>query len=394
MAEKSKKKVLYIITKSVWGGAGKYVYDLAVNLPKEKFEVFVAAGGKNELAQKLTRANIPYFEIKSFQRNINFIKEIFSYFEILPLLLKIKPDIIHVNSSKAGGIAGMAALDYKILTFNFKMKTIFTAHGWAFHENRPFWQIILIKLLSALTCFYYSKIICVSEYDRLSAIKNFIAPAKKLITIHNGINDKEYKFLPKDEARQKLETFGLKVKADEGLIGTTGEFTNNKGQEYLISAAKKLVDDKYQLKTAIIGWGELKEKLEKKIKRENLEKDVFIINSFPDVAACFKAFDIFVLPSLKEGLPYTLLEAGLAELPIIATKTGGVPEIITDGREGLLAEKADSGNLAEKIEAMIENPKNREFMSANLQQKVVSDFSIEKMLNATIATYEQNAANR
>ncbi len=147
MADKSKKKILYVITKSVWGGAGKYVYDLATNLPKDKFEVFVAAGGKDELAQKLIRAGIPYFEIKSFQRDINVIKEILAYFEILLLLLKIRPDIIHVNSSKAGGIVGVAAWDYRFLTFNFKLKIIFTAHGWAFHESRPKWQNLSDKTI-------------------------------------------------------------------------------------------------------------------------------------------------------------------------------------------------------------------------------------------------------
>ncbi len=195
MTDKSRKKVLYVITKSVWGGAGKYVYDLATNLPKDRFEVFVAAGGKDELAQRLISAGISYFEIKNFQRDVSILKDILAYFEIFFLLFKLRPDIIHVNSSKAGGIVGTAAFDYRFLGFKFNLKTVFTAHGWAFNEKRNWWQVLLIKLFTKITCFYYSKIICVSEYDRLSAIKNHIAPKRKLITIHNGIDIENYKFL-------------------------------------------------------------------------------------------------------------------------------------------------------------------------------------------------------
>lgn len=382
MADKSKKKILYVITKSVWGGAGKYVYDLATNLNKEKFEVFVAAGGNGPLAQKIKEAGIPYYNIKNFQRNINVLKEIFSYFEILLLLLKIRPDVIHVNSSKAGGIVGVAAWDYRFLTLNFKIKIIFTAHGWAFHESRRRWQIFLIKLFTRITCLYYSKIICVSEFDRLSAIKNHIAPARKLIIIHNGIDSNEYKFLSREEARIKLN-----VPIDAVCIGTIGEFTKNKGQEYLIDAIQKLKTKNYKLKTIIIGWGENKPNLKSQISNLGLENDVFLIENLIPATQYLKAFDIFVLPSLKEGLPYTLLEAGLAVLPVVSTQVGGIPEVIGHD-EGLLAKPGNARDLAEKIEMMIENPEDRKFMSTALWNKVTSEFSLEKMLRATVTTYQ------
>ncbi len=385
MTDKSKKKILYVITKSVWGGAGKYVYDLAVNLPKEDFEVFVAAGGRNELAEKLIDAGIPYFEIKSFQRDVSIIKDILAYFEIFFLLRKIKPDIIHVNSSKAGGVVGVAAFDYRFLGFKFNLKTVFTAHGWAFNEMRPWWQILLIKLFTRVTCFFYSKIICVSDYDHLSAIKNHVAPERKLVTIHNGIAVENYKFLTKEEARKKLGNY-IKLAADTMLVGTVGEYTKNKGQEYLIGAFRELKS--YKLKAAIIGWGELENKLQDKIKNENLENRVFLLNDIPDAAPYLKAFDIFVLPSLKEGLPYTLLEAGLAGLPVVATNVGGIPEIIGHD-EGLLVEPANADDLAEKIEELINDERKRKIFASALYHKVVDEFSLEKMLKATIAAYEK-----
>src|SRR3989338_7904825 len=112
MSNKSTKKILFIVTKSVWGGAQKYVFDLAANLPKDKFEPVIAGGGKGIMAEKIISAGLPYLEIKSFQRDISFWKEIVSFFEILKILFKTKPDIVHVSSSKAGGVAGIAILTY------------------------------------------------------------------------------------------------------------------------------------------------------------------------------------------------------------------------------------------------------------------------------------------
>lgn len=391
MADKSRGKILYIITKSVWGGAAKYVYDLAVNLPKSKFpdqgesasgwKVFVAAGGKNELAQKLIEADISYFEIKNFQRNISFFKEIFAYFEILRLLLRIKPDIIHVNSSKAGGIAGIAVWNYKILTLNFSIKSVFTAHGWAFHENRLKWQIFLIKLFSKITCFYYSKIICVSEYDRQSTIKNRIAPARKLITIHNGIDYEKISFLDREKAQKKLIN-----RTSPLVIGTIAEWTKNKGLLCFLEALLKMKNKCFD--AILIGSGENpdKEKMHNFVKNNNIV-NIHLIEWISNAAFCLKAFDIFVLPSIKEGLPYTLLEAGLAELPVISTRAGGIPEIVGHN-EGLLIEPANAEQLADAIEKLAANPEERKLMAANLRQKILREFSLKKMLNATIAAYE------
>jgi glycosyltransferase involved in cell wall biosynthesis len=405
---RGKKRVLFVITKSVWGGAGKYVYDLAKNLPKEKFEVYVAAGGQNKLAQKLKKENINYSEIKNFRRDINILNDILAFFEILNLIHKINPDIVHVNSSKAGGIAGAAVKICKI----FRLcggESIFTAHGWAFNEMRPKWQIYLTKLASKITSLFYNKIICVSEFDRQSAVKNKIAPAKKLTTIHNGLGLNEYSFLTKEKAQENLKSkvLNLKNKSQNSklknfvsvndepsraqtpsfLIGAVGEFTKNKGQKYLIESLNKLEIKNFKFLAIIIGWGENKKKLESQIINCNLQNNVFLIENLSPAAPYLKAFDIFILPSLKEGLPYTLLEAGLAEIPTIATNVGGNKEIIEDKKTGLLVNPANPGEMARAIEILIKNPKLAKNLALNLHKKVLREFSLEKMVNETLEIY-------
>ncbi len=378
MPIKSRKKILYIVTKSVWGGAGKYVYDLSVNLPKDEFEVTVAAGGDGPLAQKIKKANISYCNIQNFQKDVNVSKDIGAFFEIWDLLKKMKPDIVHVSSSKAAGIAGVASFLYKFSTL-----TVFTVHGWAFHEKRPQWQLFLIRFFSRLTCLFYDRIICVSEFDRLSAIKNRIAPAKKILTIHNGINQQDISFLGRDEAQQKLMN-----KKSSLVIGTVAEWTKNKGLFFLFESLKKIKNKNFDV--ILIGGGEnpAKEKMRAFAKKYEL-KNIYLHEWVPNAASYLKAFDIFVLPSLKEGFPYVLLEAAAVPLAVTASNVGGVPEIILEGKTGLLVKAGDADELEKSIEKLAADPKLRETLSQNLRQKATREFSFEKMLFATIAAYEK-----
>jgi len=142
-------KIVYFITKSHWGGAAKYVFDLASGLDKNKCDVFVASGGQGALKEKVESRGLKYLEIPHFERKINLIGDILSLFEVLALLWKIRPDIIHVNSSKAGVVCGVSGFLYKLS--GQKLRMIFTAHGWAFNEDRSVLSKTIIKLLSWVT---------------------------------------------------------------------------------------------------------------------------------------------------------------------------------------------------------------------------------------------------
>ena len=375
----AKKSILYIITKSVWGGAAKYVYDLSINLSSE-FDISVAAGGKGKFFEKIDEAKIPYYQINNFQKSINPFKDIFAFFEILSLLIQLKPDVIHTNSSKAGGIAGFAGWVYKVLSRR-KVTLIFTAHGWAFAEDKSKWKISLIKFFSKITAAFYNKIICVSGYDRKIAIDNNICPNNKLIAIHNGIDLKNIIFLTKEEAQNKLINRTSKL-----LIGTIAEWTNNKGLIYLLRAVKSIKDKNFDL--VLIGSGENpdKEKITKFIKRKKL-KNVHLIEFIPNVVNYLKAFDIFILSSVKEGLPYTIIEAMAAEIPIITTNVGGIPEMITDQETGFLIDPKNSDLIKERIEQIIANPKKAKKNAEEAKQKAEQEFNIEQMIKKTKKLY-------
>ncbi|TSC69753.1 MAG: hypothetical protein G01um101470_985 [Parcubacteria group bacterium Gr01-1014_70] len=373
-------KILYVITKSVWGGAQQYVFDLATNLPPEQFEVAVALGGTGHLAERLQEKNIAVFNIRNFQKSINPLKDIVVFFELLSVYRRFKPNIIHTNSSKAGGIASAAALVHQALS-RTSVRCVFTAHGWAFLEPwRPRWQKFLMRFFSKITAYFHHAIIVISKFDRAAVSTYNIAAKKKVTLIHNGISN-DINFLPHAEAQQSL--LGNK---HELVVGTIAEWTQNKGLGYLVSAMSVVLASCPRTKLCLVGWGEERMKLETCILKLKLEKSVFLVSK-SSATPYLKAFDIFVLPSLKEGLPYTILEAGLAELPVIATCVGGIPEIIENGTDGLLVDPASPNQLADAIIKLARDINLREQLGKALHQRVKEKFSIELMLQQTIHMY-------
>lgn len=370
------KKILFVITKSVWGGAQKYVYDLATNIPRDAFEPVVALGGYGPLAEKLRTAGVEIYTIKNFQRDVNPLKDMLAFFELVQVLRRVQPAIVHANSSKAGGIAALAARCAGLS----RPRIIFTVHGWGFHEPRSRWQLFLRRCASQLTARLSDTIITVSDYDRDSAIQRRIAPADKLITIPVGISD--ISLHTKADARRRL--FGA---TSSPVVGVIAEWTRNKGLDVFIEAWGEVTKQVPNAHACFIGWGEEEENLKKNIAAKQLQNSVLMKTVVLDAAAYIKAFDIFVLPSRKEGMPYTILEAGAANVPVIATRVGGVPEILENNVTGLLVAPESPPQLAEAIIALLKNPDRRSTLAQRLHEIVGEKFTKAQMIEKTLTVY-------
>ena len=371
----SKKKILYIVTKSNFGGAQRYVFDLAASL-KEGFEIVVASGGNGILLKKLADKGIRTISIPSMERNVGFFKEFKAISELLKIFRKENPDIVHLNSSKAGLIGSIAVKIFNKETNQQKIKTIFTVHGFPFEESRNIFWKGSIWIATWISMMLSDNIIVVSKKDEAIG-KSMPFVSKKISYIPNGIAP--FALLPKEEARKKLlgENF-------EGIvIGTIAELNKNKGLEYLLGAIP-LIKEK-NIKFVIIGEGEDRKKLEGIIHAKNLP--VTLTGFIENASEYLSAFDIFVLPSLKEGLPYVLLEAGYAGLPTVASKVGGIPDIIQEGVSGTLITPKDVQALTKAIEKYVDNPEFREKHGKELQEIIAKNFILERMAKETLKTY-------
>ncbi len=395
MTEKS--KILFVVTQSEWGGAQRYIFDLATNLPPENYEIFVAAGVDNDnrenLLTKLDEKNIKSYSLKNLVREINPWQDLKAYFEIKKLIKTIRPDIIHLNSSKAGVIGAIAGRHAKI------KKIIYTVHGFVFNEPLPRWKRSVYLWAEKFSAKLKNKIICVSDFDRQTGIANKIAKAEKFFTIHNGIG--EINFLSREEARKNLfsgKDYRLQdtrladataQRASYKLVGTIANFYPTKNLKSLIQAAS-IVTKKYpETIFAIIGDGQLRSGLETEINNLKLNNKVVLLGEKPRASSQLLAFDIYVCSSVKEGLPYSIMEAMRAGLPIVSTNVGGIPEMIIDQQSGLLVKSNDSDELAKAIINILENDLLSQKLSQQAKIDATKNFDLDKMITQTQEVYAE-----
>ncbi len=384
-----KIKILYIITKSDIGGAQKYVSDLADNLDKDRFDAKILYGGKD--LRRLSNKVRPW---------MLFLNDWTAILELIRLFQKEQPDIIHLNSSKAGILGSIAARLYNLTAKSYKLKAkvMFTAHGWVFNPTNALpapirWFYILLHKFAAV---FQDKIICVSEYDYNLALSNGIAPKEKLITIHNGI-DPDIKFLDRKTAKskiiEKLTIDHIQLTSDRPWVGSVGRLVKEKNYETLIAAAAEITKEQKNKSTEkqpyffIIGEGYELKNLQLKTYNLKLQKRIFFVEPSGDDAKYLKAFDIFTMSSIKEGLPYILLEAMAAGLPIVVTETGGIPEIIKNHNNGLMVAQKNPKQLAQAISGLLANPSIAEELGKSAKTAAREHFNIKKMVEKTENAY-------
>ncbi|MFA5934696.1 MAG: glycosyltransferase [Candidatus Paceibacterota bacterium] len=379
---KKQKRVFICITKSNWGGAQKYVFDIARELSKNKdVKLSILLGGNGELKNKLRDINIDIITIENSQRDLGIIKDVKFFFELLKLFKKEKPEVIHLNSSKMGFIGGLAG------RISGVKKIIFTAHGWAFNEDRNFLQKKILIILHILTIILSHKTIAVSDIVKKQIGNRF---NKKIIVIKNGIA--EINFIDKKSARESLSIKILqknqnvvdRLTGNPIWIGTISELHKNKGLEYAIEAISKV---KENIIFVIIGEGEERKKLEELSIKLGSSNKIFLIGKIENASSYIKAFDIFTLTSITEALPYVLLEAGKAELPVIASNVGGIPEIIENNISGILTSTKNSEEIKNSILQIISNTEKIKYLSHSLNKKINKDFKENDMLKKTFEVY-------
>lgn len=370
----NEERILIVITKSNWGGAQRHVFDLATKLQQKGKHVAVALGGSGALLSKLNQENIKTYSISSLDRDISIFKELNTIFSLFKIIKKEKPTIIHSHSPKAGGLSSLLG---RILSVP---KIVYTVHGWAFYEDRSFLQKTLIKIFSFFTVILSHKTVVLSKKE----LPFWPFTKNKFEIVPVAIDN--VSFLSKEEAREKIGYIvGKKLDENIKIIGTIAELHKNKSLDTAIKAVKKIPEAIF----IIIGDGEEKDYLLKIIEQNDLTERVYLAGFIENASNYLKAFDVFTLTSIKEGLPYVILEAGLAGLPVIATKVGGIPEIIEDGVDGILISPRSVEEVQKSLILLGESSVMRKELGRKLQEKIEKDFKLETMIEKTEAVYKK-----
>ena len=328
-------------------------------------------------------------QLKHLVRAVSPINDILAIFELKKLYKQLQPDIIHLNSSKASIVGSLA----KCVMLRASCIMIYTAHGWVFNEPLNLLIKWFYKFLEKTTAQLKNKIIVLSDRDLDDGLKLGI-PKEKLVKIPLGINLPQ--LLSKEDALKQIVKLsnlpcrqaGCQIVKNCKLIATIANLYPTKGLDVLIESIRLL---NFQFPVSnfqfiIIGEGSQRPKLENLIKKYHLENVVFLLGTIKNAAEYLPAFDLFILPSRKEGTPYTILEAMSAGTPIISTTVGGIPSLLENKKEGILVEPENPVQLAEAISFALNNQEEMKKYAINAKNKIAG-LTLEKMVQNTSSLY-------
>jgi glycosyltransferase involved in cell wall biosynthesis len=289
------------------------------------------------------------------------------------ILKRLAPDVVHAHDPHGVAMAGLALS----MSTQLAKPPLVAARRVDFHlrgNSLSRWKYRQVDLF-----------ICASDAIRRMLIGDGVPPARA-VTVHEGIDIERVDAAPAARLHEELW-----LPHHAPVVGNVAALVPHKGQRHLIESARLVLRHVPDARFVIAGEGELRPSLEHQIKEHRLEKHVLLAGFRPDVLALHKAFDIFVMSSVTEGLGTSLLDAMAAGKPVVATATGGIPEVVVDGETGFLVAPRDHDAMAAAIVKLLQDESLRKRMGASGRARACEFFSAERMVQETHRVYERVA---
>lgn len=336
-----KVKLIEIIADSSLGGGPRHVLDLVKHVDKEQFDVNVICPGGFLSAEAKQVKGVTVYNIQMLSKF-----DLVALWNIKKIINKIRakenpfgPLIIHAHGSRAGLLGRLASPLYA--------KKVYTEHRFDedFHLKNPLNEWLQKKIIQ-IQNHRSDLIIAVSRSVRDFLVKSNMAPEDKIVIIPNGI---DLKVVSKSVNQ-------LSVRHEGPIIGNIGNLNHQKGQIYLIEAMPYIMEKYPEAKLEIIGEGEERKILEAEIKRLGLINNITLCGHKNILQKYLSKWSVFALPSVAETFGIVILEAMSMGLPIVASKVGGVSDIITQRKNGILVPPRNSKHLANAILEVLDHP--------------------------------------
>lgn len=295
------------------------------------------------------------------------INDFMAVFRIRKLIKKYQPDILYAHSSKAGAIVRLANI-------GLKKKCIYNPHGWAFNMKCSRKKQILYIAIEKILSFFCDKIICISDAEKESALKNRICKKDKLQVIYNGIDIGKYERNPVICSRKELQ-----IPEDAFVVGMVARISTQKAPDTFIRAAKLIKKEISNAFFVIVGSGELEEEVQVYAEDNNLSDSLMITGWIDEPMKYIKQFDVAVLLSRWEGFGLVLAEYMYAKKPIVATNVDAILNLIKNGENGLLVEVDDTGATAEKCVKIFGDKKLSDKLSENGYRHVLEKYDVRRV---------------
>lgn len=377
-------RVLHVV-EATTAGVGRHVQDLCQTMMEVGLEVGVACprlrqGAEQDVAfVERVRQTGAEVHIVPMRRSISPVSDIRSYWTLGRLLARDGPDVVHAHSSKAGALGRLAARRAGCRA------VVYTPNAFAFLGIRVGWRRWVLEGVERWLGHHATDaLLCVSRSELALAQSCRIAPPERLMLIENGIEPE--RVITTVESAEAKTLLGLEP--HRPVIGYAGRLAQQKGLETLINAAVQVRDSAGEAQFLLVGEGEMERSLRAMVSRRGLDTCFRFSGYLSDIRVALAAMDVFVLPSLYEGLPYSLMEAMAAGRAVVAARVGGNSDLIQDGETGFLVPPEDSATLANVLLRLLSAPEERTLVGEKAAEVVRTRTTPKQMTMKVVALYQ------
>lgn len=366
------------------GGTRQYLMDVCLGLPRARFAQTAVVSCQRSAAFRadmdvLAEAGVQVHEVPmtreiSPRQDLQALRALRQYFRTNEF------DIIHCHSSKAGMLGRLAAW-----LARSRAVRIYSPHAFAFQMQVAWHKRTAYRFLEWCAGRITHLLVCTAPSERELALRARIIAPERALVVPTGVDVRRF--------RPGLDASGLRdelgISRQHRLVGAVGALVPQKGHQYLVEAAAEVIQQMPHTTFVIAGEGPLRDELQARVSELGLGRRFRLLGHYSDVPRLLCALDLFVMPSLWEGLPYALLEAMAVGVPVVATRIPGLVDLVEPGNTGWLAAPRSAEELAGAIVNALSEPGQSAIMAQNARARVLAEHTRERMLELLAAVYER-----
>ena len=379
-------RVLRVIARLNMGGPALHVTYLARGLASRGYETTLVAGdvarGEESMAFVADRAGVEIVPLPGLSRELSPVRDAVAAWRVARIIRRVQPDIVHTHTAKAGAVGRVAAL----LAGTRRPIVVHTFHG---HVLRGYFGragTLLFRAIETALARATDRLVAVSPEVRDELVALRVAPRRKFSVVRLGI-ELEPRVRFEGDAAEVRRRHG--IGADKFIVGWFGRMTAVKRTEDLMAMLAGVRERGIDALLLLVGDGDDRERLEQRAHDLGLARSCLFVGYQEDVAPWYAICDTVVLTSASEGTPVTIIEALAAGRPVVATRVGGVPDVVDEGETGFLVRPRDTHALAERLEILARNPERRAAMGAAGRERTLTRYAVERLVDDMDELYRE-----
>ncbi len=381
-------KVLRVIARLNMGGPALHVAYLTAGLQKRGYDTTLAAGslarGEDSMAFVAEGLGVEVVRVDELGREISPLRDLLATFKLARLIRRERPQILHTHTAKAGTVGRVAAL---LAGSHRPPIVVHTFHG---HVLRGYFgpvRSLMFRLLERWLASSTTALVAVSPQVRDDLVALGIAPRERFAVIRLGI-ELDARVAAQQDGRSESRHY-LGIPVNRFAVGWIGRMTAVKRTDDVLVAFKALRDRGVDACLCMVGDGPDRGQLERRAHELGIVRDTLFLGYQENVGPFYAAFDALVLPSGNEGTPVSAIEALAAGRPVVATRVGGVPDVVRDGEDGFLVDAGATDELADRLARLARDPELREQMGRRGRERVLPRYAVDRLVDDVDQLYRE-----